>query len=133
LRLGDAAPLPGGGLIVAHADADDRRLIAFDADGAVTWQRSYSEISRGSTTPIVAGGQVFLLSQENDAGSDMTLFGLDMSVPDLIRLFRGGARPNYGASALAWPLDDGRLVLRAAGEILVALDLEAAARAAAGE
>jgi hypothetical protein len=131
-RSGSLLSLPGGGLLLAHADARDRRLIAFDAAGQLMWQRSYARVSAGLFQPLILGDQVYLLSQDSRTPSnELALYALDTAAPGLTRIFRGGTRSPSASANWSWPVGEHILLVQIGGGSLFALDVEAAARAMA--
>jgi outer membrane protein assembly factor BamB len=123
LWWGDIVALPDGGVLVAHTDAFDKRLIALDADGALRWQRSYAAIVRGQQHLLQLDGRVYLVVQ-SDTGrsSEVSVFAIDMHSAEFTRIFTGGTlqpRPN---DTWVFALDDGRMLLNIGGGSMVALD-----------
>jgi murein DD-endopeptidase MepM/ murein hydrolase activator NlpD len=90
---GGALALPGGDLLLAHADGRDRRLLAFDGSGALRWERSYGRLLNGPVRLLSAGGDVYLVAGESDGlPGNVSVFALDMANLRLNRLFSGGTR-----------------------------------------
>jgi outer membrane protein assembly factor BamB len=92
-RSGDLAELPGGGVLVAHLDLDDKRLIAIDADGSLRWERSIAGLDSLSVELLTLEDEVFMLIQfEIGASTGVDLFHVDTSEGELVRIFSGGTR-----------------------------------------
>ncbi len=122
MSLGDAVALPDGGLLVAHADAADRRLIAFHADGTIRWERSYFGQLNGPMQLMVQGDAVYVLAQNNsDNTSQLSVYALDLGQAELTHLFTGGTRSALTTDTWAWVLDE-VLVLNIGGGNMLALD-----------
>ena len=93
ISRGDLLALPDGGLLLAHADVADRRLIQFGADGGITWQRSYAGQIEGNVSLHLANNQPYLAARiGSGTAGELTLFALNQSQNALTRLFEGGSR-----------------------------------------
>lgn len=127
---GDAAPLPGGGLIVAQVDRADRRLLAFDSNGNLLWQRSVAGITAGDLDLFVAGDKLFLVDKSRGTwGSEIALFALDLEgEPRLIHLFSGGSRSSVLDQTSITPLANGQVLINIDGRSLTLLDTVEAER-----
>ncbi len=122
LALGDAVALPDGGLLVAHADAFDRRLVAFNADGSLRWERSYAGLLAGAQRLLVVEGAVYLVSH-NDGGQvgEVSVYAVDVANAELRHIFVGGTRTSVPADT--WALVAGQgLVINIGGGHMLALD-----------
>jgi len=123
LWWGDMLALPDGGVLVAHADAFDRRLIALDADGALRWQRSYKAIVRGQQQLLLLDGRVHMvLEHDSSRSSEVSVFAIDVDSAELARIFTGGTRQPQPDDTWAFALDDGRMLINVGGGNMVALD-----------
>jgi len=125
---GDIVALPDGGLLVAHQDAYDRRLIALNDDGTVRWQRSHSDILRGRQQFLTLGDRPFLVSENNATSSsgEIAVFAVDMNSAELARIFTGGSREFLPGFASAFGVGDGRMLINVGGGRLVMLDTQLA-------
>jgi murein DD-endopeptidase MepM/ murein hydrolase activator NlpD len=120
---GDMIAVPGGGLLVAHVEQADRRLIVLNADGSLRWHRSYAHIMPGKPRLLAAGQGIYVLLQENKLYQDRAeLFELDMDTAELRRIFSGGTRSALAGDGWVLALDNGRLLINVANSSLVALD-----------
>ncbi|MBK7179521.1 MAG: M23 family metallopeptidase [Chloroflexi bacterium] len=126
LRHSAAISLPDGGLLLAHADAADRRLIALNADGSVRWDRSFAGLIEGEVSLLAANGQVYLAAQATvGSASESQVFAVDVETAVLTHLFTGGTRS--GVWGDAWVTAVGaNLLLNTGGGSLLALDPQVA-------
>ena len=93
LERGDVAALPDGGVLVAHTDVFDGRLIALNGDGSLRWQRSFAAAASGEQRLLVQGARVWLVSQmDSGITREVTVFAMNGDGTGLTRLFVGGAR-----------------------------------------
>jgi hypothetical protein len=131
-RSGDVAALPDGGLLVAHHDIFDRRLIVLEPDGTLRWQRSYSRLLRGRQCLLVVGGQALLVSQDSSPSSSnrISVYGIDLERVGLLRLFTGGSQGYMAQAASVFALGDERILFNVGGDRLVLLDTRIALEAA---
>jgi len=126
--LGDMVPLPdGGGVLVAHTDRSDKRLIALNTDGTVRWQRSFSDITRGLQRLLVLDGRVYLVSHDSFALSNrISIFAIDLNGAELTHIFDGGSRSPWQGDSWALAIGDHRLLISIGGSGMAALDAQAA-------
>jgi murein DD-endopeptidase MepM/ murein hydrolase activator NlpD len=130
--LGDTAALPDGGLLLAHADRFDSRLIAFEAGGTLRWERSYRGLVDGQVQLAEIGGEIYVISEAgngNDSTSNLSVFALDHNDGGLALIFSGGARSAILADT--WMMTAGNQLLLniGGGGHLLALDVQEAFRA----
>lgn len=128
---GDAVGLPDGGLLVAHPDARDSRLLRLDAAGNLLWERSYREAGAGQARLALVDNQAYLVVTDEGATTLVTLFLVDLETGNLVRLFTGGTREGVFGDTWLLPAPSGMLLLNIGGGHLVALDPQAAASALA--
>jgi len=123
--LGDMVVLPEGGLLVAHADRYDRRLIALNNDGSLRWQRSYAHVAPGEPRLLTVGRQPFLLLQNDTASTTkIAIFAIDVAVPRVTHIASlGGPRTSRLEDTVAFAIDDDRIFINLAGGSTVALDI----------
>jgi hypothetical protein len=118
--LGDIVGLPDGGVLLAHADTADRRLLAFNGDGSLRWQRSYEGIVAGSVQLLEQNGRVYLTNIDNNRDT-FSLYTVDLNSATLTQIFYGGSRSgNLGRTWLAAAGD--RLIININGGSMLALD-----------
>jgi outer membrane protein assembly factor BamB len=125
--LGDMVPLPDGGVLVAHTDRFDKRLIALNPDGTVRWQRSFSDVTRGLQSLLVLDDRVYLVSLDSFASSNrISIFAIDFNDAQLTHIFDGGSRSPWQGDSWALAIGDGRILISIGGSGLAALDAQAA-------
>lgn len=113
-------PLPGGGLLLAHADAADRRLIWFNRDGTRRWDRSLAPLGRGTPFLLTLGNQPYLFYQTTQSSSAiLNLYAINPDNATLTPLFSGGTRTGRPQDSWAMALPE-QLLLHIGGGSLVA-------------
>lgn len=92
--LGDIRELDDGGLLLAHQDLWDTRLVLLDPDGTVRWEYSFRNQLPGSPSLLEADGTYYLvlLDARDRFNSRLTLLSIDLASGHLTRLFSGGVR-----------------------------------------
>ncbi|MCB8946036.1 MAG: peptidoglycan DD-metalloendopeptidase family protein [Ardenticatenaceae bacterium] len=111
-----AVPLPGGGLLLAHADRADQRLIAFNTDGSLRWQRSYKAISTADIQLLTLGDQAYLITVEGSAAMrTLRVYAIDLQTADLTHIFTGGTRQAHPNSTWATATHSGTLLINIGG------------------
>ena len=119
--------LPDGGAMIAHRDRYDSRLIAFNPDGSVQWQRSYAELGLGELRLLLHNDQPLLLLQ---TGSDITtqfkLYAIDMPNSTMHHIFTGGSRTPQPNDNWLVSVNDELLLINVGGGSMVGLDVETA-------
>jgi murein DD-endopeptidase MepM/ murein hydrolase activator NlpD len=123
-RLGDILPLPGGGLLVAHLDYDDRRLIALSQGGSPLWERSLADLPEGGGMRLLAvGTNVYLMMGTALASaSKISLLRVDLETGDLTRFFEGGSRDPVPEDTWIQEVSEGRLLFNIGGGSMLLLD-----------
>ncbi len=113
-RAGDLVSLPDGGLLMAHLDLDDKRLIAVEADGALRWERSIASLQARTVDLLVVADQAYLLTNY-DVGraNGIDIFHVDETDGRLTRVFSGGSRASSGS---------GTTILLTGESALIAID-----------
>ncbi|MCB9435263.1 MAG: M23 family metallopeptidase [Ardenticatenaceae bacterium] len=113
-------PLPNGGLLLAHADAADRRLIWFNHDGTRRWDRSFAALGRGTPFLLTLADQPYLLYQTtNGSSATLNLYAINPDDATLTHLFSGGTRTSLPHDSWAMALSE-QLLLHIGGGSLVA-------------
>jgi hypothetical protein len=88
--LGDALALPDGGLLLAHRDGHDQRLLALNPDGSLRWEYSYAKLMRGQPDLIYHNEDIFMVVVgEQMAKARITLVQIDPLGGQLLHLFDG--------------------------------------------
>ncbi len=125
-RLGQITALPDGGVLVAHADARDRRLLALDAAGNLRWERSIAAELESVLQLLVVDEQPYLIAEKRHAATTaISLFVLDMETAVLTHLFAGGTQSGGINSTWAEGVGSGLLLNIDQGHLL-AFDPETA-------
>ncbi len=133
---GEVAPLPGGGLLVAHADIHDRRLMVLETDGSLRWERSLAGLPYGQSRLLVYNEQAYLmLNHESRSNNDLDLYAVDLEHAELGLIFSGGTRNPEAALEDTWAMSmgDGRLLVNIGGGGMLALDPQVALDAVFGD
>jgi outer membrane protein assembly factor BamB len=135
-NAGDVVALPGGGLLVAHQDAHDSRLIALHEDGTLRWERSYADLLPGRQRQrlLMLGDRPFLVSQAygSFAADEVSVFTIDVENAALVRIFNGGTRTPTRLQEPALALGRDRILVSIGGSYVVALDTRRALGAVVG-
>jgi outer membrane protein assembly factor BamB len=122
-RLGDMIVLPDGGVLVAHSDRADRRLIVLSPDGRLRWQRSISDGIQGQVRLLMVDGHPFLVSQyDSVSGREVSVFAIDLEDAELTRIFTGGSRNPLLNETWAFAAGEGRILVNIADSGMAALD-----------
>ncbi|MFO7679096.1 MAG: M23 family metallopeptidase [Chloroflexota bacterium] len=128
LRLSHITALPDGGALVAHTDAYDRRLIAFNRDGELRWDVSIAHLIGGKAQLVVTDDQVLLAVQNSaEAQFQMPLYLVNPATGDLNHLFSGGSRASAYNDVWLLPAAAQIVVNSAGGAILALHPVQAAA------
>ena len=118
LRGNTAVSLPDGGLLIAHFDSADHRLIALNGDGSMRWERSFAALAATDVALLAADGGVYLAAQ---TASEMRIYAVAGETAVLTHLFTGGTRSGGWGDRWATAVGD-KLLLSAGGGSLLALD-----------
>ena len=88
-----AVPLADDGVLLAHADPHDHRLIAFNNNGSLRWQRSYKAITAIELQLLTLKSQTYLVTIEG-SGAIRTLhiYAINSQTAELTHIFSGGTR-----------------------------------------
>jgi len=118
--------LPGGGALLAHQDSADRRLLYFDNDGALLWERSYARQVNGRPNLFLVGERPYLLTQDDRSGASyLSLYAIDLDDASLNHIFTGGTRSPISGNNWALPAGD-LILIQVGGGSMVGLDPKAA-------
>jgi hypothetical protein len=135
LEEGSMVTLPGGGVLLTHADAYDRRLIALDADGTLSWQRSYARSAHGREHRLVMlDGCPYLVSHQRAAAlNEVSVFLVGTDQARLTQIFATTGRNPRPDDTWVSVAAHGRLLLSISsglgGGSVVALDVQSALEA----
>lgn len=129
LGLGDGIVIPEDGLLLAHRDLEDERLILLQNGNKQVWQRSYSQLSGGRSKLVESGSNTFLIvSKNNNIFDRVTIFSIDFGDSEFLRLFDTVTDSSISSPIQAFPVSE-ELILIYAGNGLVALNPEESAAA----
>lgn len=125
--VGDMIPLPDGGLLLVHSDFYDRRLITFNRDGTLRWERSYSTALPGQPILLDVGGQPYLVVQNaSSVTAKIVIFLIDVENIELVRVFEGGSRNSTAGATWAESIDEKHILLNIGGSLLLLIDTQLA-------
>ena len=132
LEQGDALVLPDGGLLLAHHNRRDRRLILLNDDGSLRWQRSLSALVGAARLLLLDGRPYLTLQDDTTDVTKLNVYALDLETATLTHLFAGGgiSDAHQPAPPITPFAASGRLLLPIHGSGLVILDPQAAASGA---
>lgn len=126
LTQGDAAALPDGGLLLAHYDRFDSRLLAFNPDGSLRWERSYRHLIDGRVHLLIIGRAPYLVAEtNNDSTGTLFVYAIDPLQGDLTHIFSGGSRTFVAGDMWMGTAED-HLLLNIGGGHLLSLDVREA-------
>jgi len=124
--LGDAVAWDGKGLLVAHRDTRDTRLILLNGFGEVEWERSVGAVLPGQPLRWIIADRPYLLHQAAaNNGLILRLLAVEPGSDHLTQVWYGGSRDNSATVPGALRLDDQR-VLISFGSTSTLVDLAAA-------
>lgn len=126
LDRGSVVALPDGGALVAHADVFDQRLIAFNGDGSVRWQRSYAGVLLSQQQLLRLQDRVYLVSQAAGSQGDITIFAVNLDMETLVRIFVGGTRMPVAHDTWVVAAGGGQMLINIGGGNQLVLDVEMA-------
>lgn len=128
LRASDVMALEDGSALVVYLSRSDRRLILFDSQGNVMWQRALPDSIAGTPTLQPVDGRPYLVAQSESGGTgSISVFAVDTGNVALARLFSGGTRMPRASQNSFHLAGNRRLLVNIGGGHLVALDLRSAA------
>lgn len=124
ISRGDLLALPNGGLLLAHADVLDRRLLQFDANGRLIWERSYAGEVQGNVTLHLVNEQPYLAASLGSGNNGtLTVFALNQTQNSLTRIFEGGSRTPIANSMWVTAVANNQLLINVGGGPLALFDL----------
>jgi hypothetical protein len=123
-RPGEILILEDGRVLVLHSDLSDRRLLLFNNEGGLVWERSVRDFLTGTGLIHQVAGRVVLVTQTaTQYLQQVFVYLVNLDQPGLERIFEGGTRlPESGSFELG-ATEDGALLLRFGENSLVAIDL----------
>lgn len=131
---GDLLALPDGGLLLAHMDSGNRRLMALDENGALRWERAYGEAMDGVPRLLLSGAQPYLFDiNENGTWTHVGLYAIDAQAARLAWIFGGGTRNPVPNGTFILSGQPGQFMINIGGGSLVAFDANLASQIVCGE
>ncbi|MDX1502977.1 MAG: FAD-dependent oxidoreductase, partial [Thermoanaerobaculia bacterium] len=126
--MGDILGLSDGSILLAHADTADRRLLYFNPDGSLRWERSYEEFITTSVQLIEQNGRLYLTNidtgtqNDNGAQSDtFSIYAINPTDASLTEIFYGGSRSSNLRET--WILaTENYLIINIEGGLMLAFD-----------
>ena len=115
-------PLPDGGVLVAHADPFDRRILAFEADGSLRWERSIKTLGT-SAQFLSEEGEIYVLVEALQSSAAVAhLYRIDLFDGTLTDMFKGGTRTSVRNAGWVAGLESGEILLQIGGGHMVLFD-----------
>jgi outer membrane protein assembly factor BamB len=132
-RSGSITEMPGSGILVAHTDLDDKRLLAIDQEGSLLWERSIASLGTRAVQLQILNDEIYLMTQY-DIGRypGIDVFHVDAESGELTRIFSGGTRSTSPNPAAMKTTGDS-ILISIAGVGLSVLDPQIAQEAVLGE
>lgn len=128
--LGSALKISDEQVLIAHEDRYDRRLILFDVEGNLLWERSYELVGNGQPYLLsLDSGPVLLTQKVSSRFETISLLSLDPASAEVRSIFEGGPVALYPTSAWAQVIDGERLLINLTGSWMVMLDAQEAVAA----
>lgn len=130
---GDLLALTDGGLLLAHMDSGNRRLMALDGKGELRWERAYGDVMDGAPTLLLSGGQPYLFDRhENGSWTNVALYAIDSQTARLTWIFGGGTRDPAANGTFILDGQPGQFIINIGGGSLVAFDADLARQTVCG-
>jgi hypothetical protein len=129
LGLGSIITLPDGGVLITHRERDDRRLMAFDSAGVITWQRSYDQLASGPSHLLLHNNQPYLLLESGGEYNQLTFYAVNWQNSSLTHIFTGGTREPLVGGSWVTTVNDDLVLINVGGGSLAALDVDTAVTA----
>ncbi len=120
----DFIGLADGGVLIAHVDLGDRRLIALNADGSLRWERSFAALAAWQPQ-LISLQKHDLLTLQNSASTQggTLVFSIDLDRPQLTLVFSGGTRTPRPQDTWVAAAEDDLLILNIGGGALTGVAL----------
>lgn len=132
-RSGGLFEMPGGGVLIAHTDLDDKRLISIDKDGLLRWEVSITSLGARAVEFLTLNDEIYLMTQYDIGRSiGVDLFHVEAESGDLTRIFTGGTRSTSPKPAEIAAIGES-IWIRITGVGLAALDPQVAFEAVQDE
>ena len=128
--LGRMLKLPDGGVLIAHSDFFDRRLIALHPDGSLRWERSYAQDGAGQLQLFMLDAGPMLIMQKTSARFGViSILSVDVAKAELTPIFEGGPIGTFPVKTWAQVVDGTRLLVNLGGNWMVMIDTQVALEA----
>ncbi|MCO5207200.1 MAG: M23 family metallopeptidase [Anaerolineae bacterium] len=116
IQRGDIIALPDNGILLAHADSRDQRLLAFHEDGSLFWERSYAGLVDGDVSLTIVGGAPYVIANANSGSSgELKVYAVDRQTAALRHIFTGGTRSPRPGQSWAQVVNGSDLLLNIGG------------------
>lgn len=125
LKWGDIVPVVDEGLLVVHADPNDRRLLALSPDGSLLWERSLVNLPSGKVQLLEVNNQAYLLVQQvTSSANNIAIYAIDTDRAEMMLIFKGGTRtPVTNPNATwAYTIDEDTILINIGGGGLAAFN-----------
>lgn len=131
---GDLLALADGGLLVAHMDSGNRRLMALEGDGTLRWERAYGDFMNGMPRLLLSGVQPYLFDiDENGSWTRVSLYAIDSQTAQMTWIFGGGTRDPVANGTFILSGQPGQFMINIGGGSLLAFDANLAHQMVCGE
>jgi murein DD-endopeptidase MepM/ murein hydrolase activator NlpD len=118
---------PEGNLFLLHSDLEDRRLMVFDPNGSLTWERSIATLPRGDLQFFNLGEVVYLLNvHSGPPGIQVDMYNINPESDTLTHILTGGSRQSHIRDVWVEPITPDQLLLNIGGGSIVAFDPKSA-------
>jgi outer membrane protein assembly factor BamB len=122
---GDIVALPDGGVLFAHGNLQDQRLLVLDGDGELRWQRSIARLPTSLLRLLRVGERAYAVMYDGD------VYAIDAVDGTLTHIFDAGSRNPYSGNP--WAIASGdQILIDFRGGNIVALDPVRALEAVSG-
>jgi len=122
---GDIVALPDGGILFAHGNLQDQRLLALDSDGQLRWQRSIARLPTSLLRVLMVGEYPYAVMYDGD------VYAIDAVDGALTHIFDAGSRNPFAGTPWAVASGD-QILIDFRGGNIVALDPQRALEAVSG-
>ncbi len=96
LNLSDITPLEAGGVMLAHVDKSDQRLLVFSSNGQMSWERSVRDLGRSSLRLETLNGRPYLITEEAvNTTNTVSIYEIRPEQNQLEKVLEAGTRFPY--------------------------------------
>jgi hypothetical protein len=108
-------------VLLAHADTADRRLLRFDSEGSLIWERSYEEAITGFVRLVEQNGQIYLINNDTGPNNLLSVYAVGLEDAVISLIFSGGTRADEAGES--WVVTAGNsLIISIGGGSMLALE-----------